>query len=323
MKIFVTGGTGYIGQVLVAEGVALGYEMVVLTRSLEKIKDLQEMGAQTVVGDLNFDGDWIDEMNACDAVIHLAAPPTWGKKVTKKVAQQYADGHYQLTQRLFNKLDPQKIKKVIFVGGTSFFGDAGKGQPKEETYLSEPKGWGPYIAPSIHYAKSQKEKFDLNIVYPSQIYGPSSWLEQLFLEPLYNGKPLTSLKGYAPIFSPIHIEDCGRALIHLIKHGQAGEEYILTDHQPLPSEQFRKELERLMNVTNSKVRFVPKFLCQLIIGPVLTEYATANTNFSNEKLLATGFHFRYPTYKDGLPSVVEQWLHLKQSEVIDESIKTR
>ena len=323
MKIFVTGGTGYVGEVLVNEGVEIGHEMTVLTRSPEKAKNLQVQGVQAIVGDMMSNGDWIDEMNQSDAIIHLASPPTWGRRVTKKIAKQYANGHYELTERLFQVANPKSVKKIIFVGGTSFFGDAGNEEPKDETYSSSPKGWGPYIAPSIHYAKEQKKKFPLNIVYPSQIYGPSSWMEQLFLEPLYEGRPLTTLKGYSPMFSPIHIEDCGRALIHLIQHGEEGEEYILTDNLPIPSENFCIEIEYLMNVINSKVRYVSKFLCQLFIGPVLTEYATANTNFSNKKLRSTGFRFRYPTYKDGLPDVVERWLELKQYEVIDETLKTR
>ena len=66
-----------------------------------------------------------------------------------------------------------------------------------------------------------------------------------------------------------------------------------------------------MNVKDVKVRRVPRFLCQLLVGPVLTEYATAHTNFSNKKLMQTGFNYRYPTYKDGLPNVVKQWLERK------------
>lgn len=41
---------------------------------------------------------------------------------------------------------------------------------------------------------------------------------------------------------------------------------------------------------------------------MVTEYITAHSNFSNEKLRATGFEFKYPTAYEGLPQVVEQWL---------------
>nr|WP_313894435.1 NAD(P)-dependent oxidoreductase [Psychrobacillus sp.] len=202
---------------------------------------------------------------------------------------------------------------MIYVGGTSYFGDAGNGVSQDEHYRSEPKGWGPYIAGSIDLAKQYGEQgYPVTIVYPTQIYGPTSWMEQLYLRPLYEKKPVTGLKGYDAYFSPIHIEDCSRACLHLIEHGKVGGNYILSDNLQLPSSEFRQEIERLMDVQDAKIRLVPRFLCQLALGPVLTEYATANTNFSNKKLLDTGFQLKYPDYKQGLPNVVQTWL-AKQS----------
>ncbi len=163
----------------------------------------------------------------------------------------------------------------------------------------------------------QKKKiaagYPATIVFPAQIYGPSSWMEQLYLQPLFTKKPLTSLKGYRPYFSPIHIEDCARALLHLTEHGEIGEDYIISDLQQLPSAVFRDEIIKIMGVKDPKFREVPRWLCQFILGPVLTEYATAHTNFSSNKLQGTGFKFRYPTYKEGLPQVVKAWLDLQLS----------
>ncbi len=56
-----------------------------------------------------------------------------------------------------------------------------------------------------------------------------------------------------------------------------------------------------------RTRAVPTWRCTLWLGPVVTEYATAHTHFSNAKLRATGFDFRYPSYRDGPTPVVERW----------------
>ncbi|BBI30905.1 NAD-dependent epimerase/dehydratase family protein [Cohnella abietis] len=312
MNILITGGTGYIGTVLVEESVKAGHNTYVLTRNREKSEALEKQGVKVIVGDILQDGQWQQKINDMDAVIHLAAPPTWGKKVTKKVALSYADGHLELTKRLFAAIDPKHLKRLIFVGGTSYFGDSGNEAPRTESFQAEPKGWGPYISPSIKYAKEKiAEGYPASIVFPAQIYGPSSWMEQLFFQPLYTNKPITSLKGYSPYFSPIHIEDCARALLHLIEKGEIGEDYIISDLQPLKSTVFRDEIIKLMGVRNPKFREVPRWLCQLLLGPVLTEYATAHTNFSSKKLQETGFKFRYPTYIEGLPQVVDAWLKLQ------------
>jgi len=313
MNILITGGTGYIGSVLLEETIKAGHNTFVLTRNQDKQKDLEKKGIKVIVGDMLQDGLWQQRIKEMDAVIHLAAPPTWGKKVTEKVALTYAEGHLQLTKRLFDAINPKQLKQLIFVGGTSYFGDSGNKEPKSETFRSEPKGWGPYIAPSIDYAKEKAAQgYPVSIVYPTQIYGPSSWMEQLYLQPLFTNKPLTTLKGYNTYFSPIHIEDCARALLHVIEYGEKGEDYILSDCQQLPSSVFRDAIIQLMGVKEPKYRVVPRWLCKLIIGPVLTEYATAHTNFSSEKLQKTGFEFRYPTYKEGLAQVVSAWLQ-KQS----------
>jgi nucleoside-diphosphate-sugar epimerase len=309
MNIFITGGTGYIGSVLVNESINAGHNTYVLTRSKDKTVELEKQGAKVIVGDMLQDGQWQKTINEMDAIIHLAAPPTWGKKVTQQVALSYADGHLQLTKRLFDAINPKQLERLIFVGGTSYFGDSGKKEAKSELFQSEPKGWGPYIAPSIKYAKEKiAEGYPASIVFPAQIYGPSSWMEQLYLNPLFKNKPLTNLKGYDPYFSPIHIEDCARALLHVIEHGKIGEDYIISDLQQLPSSVFRDEIIKLMGVKEPKFRAVPRWLCQLLLGPVLTEYATAHTNFSSEKLQQTGFEFRYPTYQEGLSQVVKAWL---------------
>ncbi|MNN20998.1 hypothetical protein D3C81_1343040 [compost metagenome] len=75
----------------------------------------------------------------------------------------------------------------------------------------------------------------------------------------------------------------------------------------MTSGKFKELIEHEMKVTGKTIN-IPAWLCRLVIGPVLTEYATAHTYFSNAKLLETGFEFRYPSAAHGIPQVVKQWL---------------
>lgn len=307
-KIFVTGGTGYIGKTLVQEALKQNMELIVLTRSAAKAKQLEMQGVTAVVGDLQEDGEWQKVIGECQYVIHLAAPPTWGKKVTKKVAQEYSNGHYIMTVRLLDHINPSTIQNIIYVAGTSYIGDSGSDVPKDETYRSTPKGWGPYIAPSVDVLDKYKNSgLPITTVFPAQIYGADSWTVQLFMEPLYRNKPIYSLRGKEPMFSPIHVEDCARACLHLTSNARVGESYILCDAHPITSEKFKQIIEQEMGVTGKIVK-IPEWLCRAVIGPVLTEYATAHTYFSNAKLLETGFEFRYPSAIHGIPQVTKHWL---------------
>lgn len=311
-KVFVTGGTGYVGSVLIDEAQKSGYDIVVLTRSAEKAKHLNINGIEAVVGDLLVDGPWQNALAECEYIIHLASPPTWGKKVSKKVAEAFSDGHYQMTVRLLDLVDRNKIKNIVYVAGTSYYGDTGEDMMRDESYISDPKGWGPYIAPSVNVLdRYRKQGLPITTVFPAQIYGAASWTEQLFMKPLYNNKPVYSLKGYSPYFSPIHVEDTARACLYLAAHGVPGERYILCDPNPMRSAEFMGLIEQELRVQGKTIE-IPRWLCKLIIGPVLTEYATAHTLFTNRKVLDTGFQFRYGSAKEGIPHVVKQWLAMQQ-----------
>lgn len=314
MKIFITGGTGYIGQSVVKEGLKQNHQIVVLTRSEEKAKLLQAQGVTPVIGDMLQDGIWQQEINRVDVIIHLATPPTWASKVTHQAAKQFLLNHVAIAEALFKAVDPKNIKKIIFIGGSSCYGDTGDTEPRTEEYRNTPKGWGPYISPAVDYAKTQKAKYPITFVFPAQIYGPSSWLEKIFMEPVYKKRLIAGLMGYDPYFSPIHIQDCGRACLHLIEHGQNGEDYILADTLQVPVSAFRKEVLRLMGAEDKMVLAVPQWVATLVVGPIVSEYATIHTNLSSQKLQTTGFKFNYPTYKDGLPIVVNEWLEMKKQQ---------
>src|SRR5436190_6186429 len=67
--VFVTGGTGNAGGVVIAELVRRGVGVVALARSARSLP-----GCRVVVGDLCDLSSARDELAAADAVIHLASP---------------------------------------------------------------------------------------------------------------------------------------------------------------------------------------------------------------------------------------------------------
>ncbi|MDG5785971.1 NAD(P)-dependent oxidoreductase [Evansella sp. AB-P1] len=312
-KVLITGGTGYIGSATVKAAVEDDLEVIALTRSKENAVNLEQENIRTVVGDLYQDGEWQSIIKEVDYAVFLASPPTWGKKVTKKVAQNFQQGHEKMTKRFLDACVGSDLKKIVYIAGTSYFGDSGDKEPQKEEMAADPKGWGPYIAPSVELIPEYVSKgLPIITAFPGQVYGPDSWMPQLYLNNIYEEKPVTGLKGYNPVMSTIHVEDCGRAILHLAISGNAGERYLLVDDQPIPSADLCNYIGEVMN-KQVQTRKVPKWLCNLLLGPVLTEYATAHTNFSNKKLKETGFTFHYPTYKDGVPNVVESWISQKQS----------
>ncbi len=74
MKVFLTGGTGYIGSAVLAEVLAQGHEVVAHARSTGSASHLTQAGAHPVVGDLGDRGWLTEQVDGVDAVVHAASP---------------------------------------------------------------------------------------------------------------------------------------------------------------------------------------------------------------------------------------------------------
>src|SRR4051794_8024633 len=72
-RVFVTGGSGVIGQVLVRRLLDEGDAVRVLVRSEASAATVSALGAEPVRGELTDPTTWRDEVVGSDVVFHLAA----------------------------------------------------------------------------------------------------------------------------------------------------------------------------------------------------------------------------------------------------------
>ncbi len=304
-RIFVTGGTGFIGNRLVRRAVEAGHQVFVLTRSEKSAGKTQMDGATPVTGSLLLEGEWQQEAAQAEAIVHLAQPDTFGARVSQKRAQNYRDQRLKMDELLLNSLNPEKVGRVLYVGGTSYIGDQGKELCDEET-KPNPKGWGPYIAPALERVPEWVKK-GLPIVeaFPGWVYGPGSWFAEYNIEPIQAGKKITALSGPSKICSPVQVEDVARALLHLLTIG-TDKRYFIVDDQPVLISRLPEVVAQTLGVP-FRTRKVPVWISRLLLGPIVTESLTSDFNLSNQRLKQTGFRFEYPTIETGIPETVKQW----------------
>jgi len=306
--IFVTGGTGFIGSAFVPHAIEAGYSVQVLTRFEKSTDRIRGMKAEPIIGDLNIPGSWQVAAAKAHVVIHLAQPETYGERVTQKRAEKFRDQRLRMDANLLDCL--QSVRRVIYVGGTSYYGDQGLGFVDEDT-KPNPNGWGPYIAPAIE-ALATYVKRGLPIVeaFPSWVYGPGSWFAEYQIEPMIAQKPLTSMMGTQPTISVVHVEDVARALLHLIDHGEVGKRYFVTDDRPVHPKELVRIAAEFLDVP-VRMRRVPLFLVRLFVGPIIADSMTTHALLSNKRLKQTGFVFDYPTSDEGVPDAIRRWQKLK------------
>jgi nucleoside-diphosphate-sugar epimerase len=123
MKLFVTGGTGFIGSHFLQQALAAGHDVIAQRRpgSVARLPLLQE----PVWVDRNLDQDFTDLLCDCDAVVHLAShtpnPP-------------YAPLHECLywnvfaTTQLFQQAAKLGVRDFLVAGTCFEYGEAARGQ---------------------------------------------------------------------------------------------------------------------------------------------------------------------------------------------------
>lgn len=127
MRVVVTGATGFIGTALLHALVAARHEVVALVRKpftpVFRVEDSKSIRFRDVVADIQSIGTWAAELEAADAVIHLAGAPVAGKRWNSRVKQEIRDSRVETTRTLveaIGKLD-HKPRALVVASGVDYY----------------------------------------------------------------------------------------------------------------------------------------------------------------------------------------------------------
>ena len=133
MKVFLTGGTGFIGRSLTLSLLARGWKVVVLVRRPDspQARSLIKMGAECVPGDVTDRETMRAGMTEADLVVHNAA---WYEVGVSKSAHKlmYAINVTGAENVLSLALE-LGIPRTVFVSSAVYYGDTGQ-ETRDETY---------------------------------------------------------------------------------------------------------------------------------------------------------------------------------------------
>lgn len=240
MKIFVTGGSGFIGQSLLKELIEKGYEVYGLGNTEKCRKIISSLGAKVVKGDLKDVDSFKSEINGIDAIIHLAAKvDMWG------TYEEFYQINVQSTERLLEIANEIGIKKMVHISSATVVADGYPLVHINEYY--EPKGKHP-----DNYSKSKALAEELInrdngktkkiILRPPFVWGAKMRLMEELRE-------FIEKKGFPIIGDPnhtlatCHVKNLNSAIINSLTSDKEGT-YFITDGESIPFKLFMKELAK-------------------------------------------------------------------------------
>jgi UDP-glucose 4-epimerase len=117
MKIFLTGGSGFIGHWVVKELLAQGHQLRLLIRNTNKIPSLKTTPGIEIVEGTLYDQPVIENaLKGCDACVHIALG--WGETPTTMLQKDTA-----VTAFLLEASEAAGLKKFIYTSSTAAVGE--------------------------------------------------------------------------------------------------------------------------------------------------------------------------------------------------------
>src|SRR5581483_4909664 len=117
MKIFLTGGSGFIGHWVVKEFLAQGHQLRLLVRNTNKIPSLKNMPGVEIIEGTLYDNAVIEKaLKGCDACVHIALG--WGETPTTMLQKDTA-----VTAFMLEKAEEAGVKQFIYTSTTAAVGE--------------------------------------------------------------------------------------------------------------------------------------------------------------------------------------------------------
>ncbi len=272
MKVFVTGGTGFIGGEVVRQLRERGEDVVCLVRNPEKGRKLSDLGCELINGDLGAAEALRQGMEGCDAVIHAAAMYEVG--IPAKQHPAMWEANVAGTESVMSAALQAKVPRIVYVSTCGVFGNTHR-KVVDETYEHPGKEFTSYYeetkleAHRIVKRMTADQDLPSIIVQPGGVYGPGDTSQVAdLLQEFFAGKlPLLPFPEFGICMT--HVEDIAGGILLALDKGRLGETYVLSG----PVTTMREAVETVAAVSGRKApkRAMPTPLMKALtpIGPLV------------------------------------------------------
>jgi nucleoside-diphosphate-sugar epimerase len=245
-KIFITGGTGFIGSRLV-EKLYLEHNasIRVLVRNFSRVSRIARFPIEMVSGDIRDMAKTQEAMKGCDIVFHCAydfgVNPQQGQATDTEGAKNIARAALE-----------NGVGRVVHVGTTSVYGtldgDLDENSPRQASKIDSYQNTK-LLSENIMLEYYEKHKLPVSIVEPTIVYGPFSrpWTISV-VDQLSKGViPLPDDGG--GYCNAVYIDDVIDGMILAATKDEAiGERFLLSAREPITWREFYGAFERILEI---------------------------------------------------------------------------
>ena len=298
--ILITGAGGLIGKVLTETLIQRGYKVHILSRSKTQYPNKNVNSFQW-----NLSKEQIDPacIKGVDAIIHLAgegiANQRWTKRRKKKLLESRTKS-IKLIYSLLEKYVTHRVKTVISASGTGYYGNRSneiltEESPPSDTFLAQL---------CIRWENAVQEGSKLHIRTVNMRTGFVLSNQGGALTPMtkLTKRGLGSTLGDgAQWVSWIHMEDVIQMYIFALEHPSIHGIYNMVAPHPTTNKIMTTTLAQLFKKL-LWLPAIPAWVLKLVLGE-MSVLALDSARVSSDKILSTGFKFKFSTIDSALRNI--------------------
>jgi nucleoside-diphosphate-sugar epimerase len=275
MKLFVTGASGYIGQVVVEHAVKAGHTVEGLARNEDSVRKVERLGATPVVGDLGSSAVLAAAAMRADAVLHLA--------YTHDFSLDYSVVIDIEVKAVAALVEGAGRKPVVTTSGTAVVAPAPDGgETNEDSVINE----GFVLGKRIHAERAvlkmaEQGAHTVAVRLPPYVYGRggSFFVPALMQQAAKHGVSAW-VDGPRKRTSDVDVDDVARFYLLAAQAAPAGALYNCTGETDISTEELAQAVGEALGVP---ARSLPRTEVQALWGEFLTDFVDYDNRPSSGK----------------------------------------
>lgn len=226
-RVLVTGGSGFIGSVVVRALTDIGAHVRCLLRPTSKIDRLEGLPFERAEGDVRDAPSIARAVAGCQGVVHLAGLSSWNE-IDSPAMREVTEGG---THNVLEAAATAGIKKVVFASTAAAVNASDEPKPFDESAAFDLDDRGLSYCRHKRAAErlcrqAHERGRPVVIVNPTEVYGPNDTA-------LVTAGSLVDFAKSSPVFvcsggtSVAYVQDVAAGVVRALERGRSGERYIL------------------------------------------------------------------------------------------------